>query len=123
MPNLGLLRGREFLMKDAYSFHTTKEDFDAYYEKMAEAYFKVYERCGLEAFRIEADGGIMSGEDKISHEFSVITIAGEDDMVFCKSCGFAQNTEIAKVKEGDDCPKCSKEKLEPKTLCRSGEYF
>ena len=89
----GLLRGREFIMKDAYSFHPTQEDLEEYYEKMAAAYFRVYERCGLKSYRIKSGGGDFT--DAISDEFSVITPAGEDTMVFCSSCSFAQNIEVA----------------------------
>lgn len=103
----GLLRGREFIMKDAYSFHATREDFEQYYENMAQAYFRVYQRCGLESYKIEAQGGEFS--QNISHEFAVVTPAGEDVMVFCKACGFAQNTEVAgDLKKGGACPKCGK---------------
>lgn len=98
----GLLRGREFLMKDAYSFHTNKEDLREYYEEMAKAYFKVYERCGLKSYKIESGGGEFS--ENISHEFSVISPAGEDEMIFCESCGFAQNIEVSGKLE--KCPKC-----------------
>ncbi|MFC1647804.1 proline--tRNA ligase [Patescibacteria group bacterium] len=92
----GLLRGREFGMKDMYSFHTTEEDLDEYYKKVIEAYLNVYTRCGLEAFIIEASGGAFT--DKISHEFSIKTDAGEDTMVYCPKCKFAQNLEIAEGK-------------------------
>ncbi len=89
----GLLRGREFGMKDMYSFHTTDEDLDKYYDRVKEAYLKVYERCGLKAYVVEASGGIFS--DKISHEFSVETVAGEDKIMVCKKCNVAQNLEVA----------------------------
>lgn len=92
----GLLRGREFGMKDMYSFHSSEEDLDEYYKKVIEAYLNVYTRCGLEAFVIEASGGAFT--DKISHEFSVKTDAGEDLMIYCPKCKFAQNLEIAEGK-------------------------
>ena len=92
----GLLRGREFGMKDMYSFHTTEEDLDEYYEKAMEVYLNVYTRCGLEAYVIEASGGAFT--DKYSHEFSIKTDAGEDTMIFCKKCKFSQNLEIAEGK-------------------------
>lgn len=98
----GLLRGREFGMKDMYSFHTSDEDLDKYYEIVKKAYLRVYERCGLKAYVIEASGGPFS--DKYSHEFSVITSAGEDTIVICEKCHTAQNLEIAvgKIPEGDE---------------------
>ncbi len=92
----GLLRGREFGMKDMYSFHVSEEDLDEYYEKAIQAYFNVFERCGLKAYLIEASGGPFS--DKFSHEFSVETPAGEDTIIICESCGGAQNLEIAEGK-------------------------
>lgn len=89
----GLLRGREFGMKDMYSFHTSDEDLDKYYEEVKDAYFRVYKRLGLDAYIIEASGGPFS--DKYSHEFSIITPAGEDTIIICEKCGIAQNLEIA----------------------------
>ncbi len=92
----GLLRGREFGMKDMYSFHTSDKDLDKYYEEVKEAYFNVYNRCSLKAHVIEASGGPFS--DKYSHEFSVETPAGEDTIIVCEKCGTAQNLEIAEGK-------------------------
>lgn len=100
----GVLRGREFLMKDMYSFHTTAEDFEAFYEKAKQAYLKAYTRMGLDAKVTESSGGSFS--KKASHEFQVETPAGEDNLILCRACSFAQNTEIATVKEGDACPNC-----------------
>ncbi len=92
----GVLRGREFGMKDMYSFHTDDADLDQYYEKVKQAYLNVYDRCGVKAYVVEASGGIFS--DKISHEFSVVTPAGEDTILVCKKCNIAQNLEIAEGK-------------------------
>ncbi len=89
----GVLRGREFGMKDLYSFHIDEEDLEKYYETVKEAYLKVFERCGLKAYVIEASGGVFS--DKFSHEFQVATPAGEDTIITCSSCEYAQNLEIA----------------------------
>jgi len=89
----GLLRGREFGMKDMYSFHTTEADLDNYYEDVLKAYSRVYERCGMKAHVIEASGGPFS--DKLSHEFAIETPAGEDTVIFCEKCGIAQNLEVA----------------------------
>ncbi len=117
----GLLRGREFIMKDAYSFHANQEDFEAYYEQMAHAYFRVFERCGLRAYRIQAGGGDFT--DKFSDEFSVIAKCGEDTMIFCEKCGFAQNTEVAgTLTKGSDCPKCSA-KLDETKCIEVGNIF
>jgi prolyl-tRNA synthetase len=92
----GLLRGREFGMKDMYSFHVSEEDLDKYYERVITAYMNVYERCGLTAYVIEASGGPFT--DKFSHEFSVVTPAGEDTIITCEKCKTAQNLEIAEGK-------------------------
>jgi prolyl-tRNA synthetase len=99
----GLLRGREFVMKDMYSFHATEEDFWRYYERVKQAYLKVYEKIGLKVKYVEASGGIFS---KYSHEFQVLNPVGEDTIYYCQSCEFAQNKEIAKVNENNKCPKC-----------------
>jgi len=100
----GILRGREFGMNDLYSFHKTQEDFDEYYKKVQEAYFRIFTRLGLEVKMVEASGGDFT--KKYSHEFHVLTSAGEDDILACDKCSFAQNVEIATLKEGDKCPKC-----------------
>ncbi len=96
----GILRGREFLMKDLYSFHADEEDFNKYYEIMKKAYKKVYERCGLNAIETQASGGAFS---KFSHEYQVITEAGEDEIIYCSGGDFSSNKEISPVKEGKQC--------------------
>ncbi len=96
----GILRGREFLMKDLYSFHTDEEDFNKYYEVMKQAYKKVFLRCGLVAIETEAGGGTFS---KFSHEYQVITDAGEDEIIYCPGGDFSSNIEISPVKEGKQC--------------------
>ncbi|MBI2036423.1 hypothetical protein HYT17_02245, partial [Candidatus Microgenomates bacterium] len=96
----GLLRGREFLMKDLYSFHTDEEDFNKYYELMKKVYKKVFERCGLSAIETEASGGTFS---KFSHEYQVLTPSGEDEIIYCEGGDFSQNVEIAQVAEGKQC--------------------
>ena len=100
----GLLRGREFLMKDMYSFHETQEDFERFYDIAKKAYLEIYRRLGLVAKVTEASGGSFS--EKISYEFMVLTDAGEDDILYCDACEFCVNAEIAKHKEGESCPKC-----------------
>jgi prolyl-tRNA synthetase len=89
----GLLRGREFSMKDLYSFHATEEDLNEYYEKSKVAYDKIFSRCGLDAKLVEADGGTFS---KFSHEFQVFTESGEDDVYGCEKCDIYKNKEIVK---------------------------
>lgn len=99
----GLLRGREFGMKDMYSFHTTVEDLDKYYEEVKAAYLRVYERCGLRAYVVKAGGGAFT--DQFTHEFSVITPAGEDTILVCDACKTAENVEI--VADASKCSTCS----------------
>jgi len=96
----GVLRGREFLMKDFYSFHKTEEDMNDYYEKMKAAYKNVFERLGLAAIETKASGGTFS---EFSHEYQVITEAGEDEIIYCPGGDFSENTEISKVPEGKQC--------------------
>ncbi len=92
----GLLRGREFGMKDMYSFHRDQADLDEYYERVKQAYLNVYERCGLKAYVVEASGGAFSKE--LSHEFSVVTPAGEDTIIVNNQTGEASNVEVAEGK-------------------------
>lgn len=88
----GLLRGREFIMKDLYSFHASEADLESYYARVKDAYLKIFARCGLEALVVEASGGFFS---KYSHEFQVVTPFGEDKIFFCPNCRHYQNREIA----------------------------
>jgi prolyl-tRNA synthetase len=99
----GLLRGREFIMKDMYSFHIDEADFEKYYQEVIKAYFRAFSRCGIETKLVEASGGVFS---EFSHEFQALATSGEDTIFYCNKCDFAQNREIAKVSEGDKCPKC-----------------
>ena len=95
-PRFGLMRSKEFLMKDAYSFDTSLEAADASYMAMFNAYKRVFERCGLKAYPVEADTGDIGG--KFSHEFHVLADAGEDGIAFCDGCGYAANLEKAERK-------------------------
>lgn len=96
----GILRGREFLMKDLYSFHANEEDFNKYYEIVKKAYARIFKRCGLNAIETQASGGTFS---EFSHEYQVITEAGEDEIIYCPGGDFSANVEIATVKEGKEC--------------------
>jgi len=116
----GLLRGREFVMKDLYSFHASAEDLKEYYEKAKAAYTKVFARCGLDAIITEASGGSFT--DAFSHEFQVATENGED-LIFACECGFSQNKEIAKVAEGDTCPDCGKKSIKAVKSIEVGNIF
>jgi len=117
----GLLRGVEFFMKDMYSFHEDQKDFDRFYGVAKAAYMKIFKRLGLTAKVAEASGGGFS--EKISYEFMVLTDAGEDDILYCEKCEFCVNTEIAKQKEGDACPKCEKGKLAKARASEVGNVF
>lgn len=97
----GLLRGREFLMKDLYSFHTSEKDLFEYYEKVREAYTTIFQRCGLTTYYTLADGGDFTISN--THEFQVISDAGEDTIFYCEESMTAQNEEVASWKEGDTC--------------------
>ena len=101
-PRFGLMRSKEFLMKDAYSFDTSLEAADASYMAMFNAYKRIFARCGLKAYPVEADTGDIGG--KFSHEFHVLADAGEDGIAFCDGCGYAANLEKAerKVKVGGE---------------------
>jgi prolyl-tRNA synthetase len=92
-PRFGLMRAREFIMKDAYSFDVSDEASQVTYQRMYDAYARIFERCGLKAFPVEADTGVIGG--KFSHEFMVPAETGEDEVVFCEACGYAANIEKA----------------------------
>ena len=92
-PRFGLMRSKEFLMKDAYSFDADGEGADESYRKMYAAYERVFARCGLKAVPVQADGGDMG--DSTTHEFHVLADAGEDGIAFCDGCGYAANLEKA----------------------------
>lgn len=117
----GIMRGREFTMKDMYSFHETQEDFDLFYARAKEAYLKVYERCGLVAKATEASGGSFT--EKLSYEFMVQSDAGEDDILYCNSCSYCANIEITKEQEGDGCTRCNKGKLARAKASEVGNIF
>lgn len=117
----GVMRGREFTMKDMYSFHETQEDFDRFYAIAKEAYLRVYERCGLVAKATEASGGSFT--KKLSYEFMVLTEAGEDDILFCDSCSYCANVEITPEKEGDSCTRCGKGALARAKASEVGNIF
>jgi len=122
----GILRGREFLMKDLYSAHLTAEDLDKYYWEVADAYLKIFKRFGLDAKVVEAAGGVFT--DSHTHEFQVLCDQGEDTIFYCdcdKSCDckFAENKEITTVKAGDKCPKCGDCKIKEAKAIEVGNIF
>jgi prolyl-tRNA synthetase len=102
------------MMKDLYSFHTSEKDLDAYYEKVAKAYHKIFERCGLKSIYTLAGGGVFT--DKFTHEFQVVSDMGEDTIYVCDKCEYAENKEVTKLKSGDKCPKCGDNISEKKSI-------
>ncbi len=117
----GVLRGREFSMKDMYSFHTDQENVDTYYDVVAEAYEKVYVRCGIgeQTLMTYASGGAFS---KYSHEFQTLSETGEDTIFVCESCKKAVNQEILEeVKQS--CPECGNNSLQEKNAIEVGNIF
>lgn len=94
-PRFGLMRGREFIMKDAYSFDATEESFNESYQKMVDAYFRIFNRAGLDVVKVESDTGAMGG--KAAHEFMFLvnTNAGEETILICQKCGYSANVEKA----------------------------
>ena len=95
-PRFGLMRGREFIMKDAYSFDIDSSAADISYDKMFQAYMRIFERCGLNFRAVEADTGSIGGSS--SHEFMVLADSGEDSIVSCDSCNYAANLEKAEAR-------------------------
>lgn len=116
----GLLRGREFLMKDMYSFHINEEDRDKYYDFMADVYKKIFARIGIgdRTYYTLASGGTFSEH---SHEFQTITEAGEDIIHVCEKCKMAVNNEI--IKEQKKCPQCGNNDLLEKKSIEVGNIF
>jgi prolyl-tRNA synthetase len=104
-PRGGLLRVREFIMKDLYSFDADEAGLDKSYQSMCQAYSNIYARLGLPTMIVEADSGAIGGKD--SHEFMVITETGEDEVIYCSNCGYAANAEkaqFAKKKSNAETP-------------------
>ncbi len=102
-PRFGLMRAKEFIMKDAYSFDATDEAAQQSYRKMYDAYSRIFQRCGLKTLPVEADTGVMGG--KFSHEFMVPAETGENEIAFCDGCGYAANVEKAgSGVQGSDTP-------------------
>jgi len=116
----GILRGREFMMKDLYSFHKDEMDFKKYYEVMKQAYKNIFERAGIgnETHLTFASGGSFS---KYSHEFQTITPTGEDTIYVCNDCGVAINDEI--INEQKECPECGKTNFKTEKAIEVGNIF
>ncbi|PLX20904.1 hypothetical protein C0584_03920 [Candidatus Parcubacteria bacterium] len=117
----GLIRGREFLMKDLYSFHVDEDDLNNFYLNAQKAYFKIFERCGLldMTYLTYASGGSFS---KYSHEFQTVAEAGEDTIYICEDCSIAVNSEIIEDQKGG-CPNCDNKKLKQEKAVEVGNIF
>ncbi len=114
----GLLRTREFLMKDLYSFHANERDLIDFYQEVKKSYFRIFKRCGLKALCVEATSGAIGGE--MSHEFMVLNDSGEDKILICKRCRWGANIE--KTGEMKKCPEC-KGALEKRNAIEVGHIF
>jgi len=97
-PRFGLMRGREFLMKDGYSFHVDEASLEEEYKNMHKAYNRIFSRCGLSFRAVEADSGNIGGDT--THEIMVLAESGEDEVIYCDTCEYAANIEKAESKIG-----------------------
>lgn len=109
-PRFGLLRGREFLMKDGYSFDTDAENLRASYRLMYDAYHRVFERCGLTFRPVQAQSGEIGGD--VNHEFMAVAAVGEDDFVWCRNCDYAANVEAARRRPPEPVRRSEAPKME-----------
>ena len=109
-PRFGVIRSKEFTMKDAYSFHITKECLDKTYNDMSRAYTKIFKRMGLDTVSVKADSGAMGGEG--SEEFMVLSEVGEETIIFCSKCDYRANVEKANVKKDDEVKSYTDKPLE-----------
>ncbi len=96
-PRGGLIRVREFTMKDGYSFHVDADDLDAWYDRVYEAYANIFRRCGLDAVAVRSDPGMMGGSD--AHEFMELSPSGEDTILSCETCGYRANRQVARLRK------------------------
>ena len=104
-PRFGLMRGREFIMKDAYTFSATNEGLDEWYRLFTKAYIDIFKRCGLDTRIVSSDVGQIGGDE--ADEFMVMSEVGEDSITYCPKCSYAANQEHSGLNEGDPCPKCN----------------
>jgi len=119
-PRFGLMRGREFMMKDAYSFHTSEEDLDKEYQKMHDTYCRIFTRMGLDFRVVDADPGLIGGN--FSQEFMLLADSGEEEILACPKCQFAINWKSFS-NEGEPCPKCNGGALIKKRGIEVGHIF
>ena len=103
-PRFGLMRGREFIMKDAYTFSETEEDLERWYKLFTKAYIDIFRRCGLDIKIVSSDVGQIGGDE--ADEFMVMSEVGEDTITYCDKCDYAANQELSLLNESDKCPVC-----------------
>lgn len=119
----GLLRTREFVMKDLYSFHQTQEDLDNYFDKVSQSYQKIFKRCDVDFIRSEASGGTISSKEERTLEFQIKAENGEDKILLCVGCGWAVNLEMVRGKIRAKCPKCKTGSLKKISTIEIGHIF
>lgn len=117
----GILRSREFMMKDLYSAHASEADLMDYYQKVKEAYIRIFRRLGFSCRVTEALGGVFT--DNYTHEFQIPTEGGEDVIFYCNQCDWGQNKEVFKGQVGQPCPKCQKGKIIQSRAIEVGNIF
>jgi len=120
-PRFGLMRGREFIMKDCYSFDRDEAGLKISYDKMHQAYCNIFDRCGLKYRVIQADSGAIGGA--FSQEFMVIAQTGEEELVYCTNCNYAISKEIAKIETDNSCPSCDTGILKTERGIEVGHVF
>jgi prolyl-tRNA synthetase len=121
-PRFGVIRAKEFIMKDSYSFHATDDCLDETFNDMYEAYENIFKRCGIDTQAVEADSGVMGG--KASIEFMAKADSGEDQIVSCPECEYSANLEVVEaIEKNEICPSCAKGKLEIKHGIELGHIF
>ena len=120
-PRFGLMRGREFIMKDCYSFDRDEEGLKISYDKMSKAYHRIFDSCGLKYRVVDADPGAIGGG--FSQEFMVTAQTGEDEIVHCSHCSFAASKELSNIETDNSCPKCSDGVLKVERGIEVGHVF
>ncbi len=120
-PRFALMRGREFIMKDLYTFHTDDADLDLWYDKIKQAYTTIFNRVGLDTKIVSSDTGQIGG--KQADEFMVMSEVGEDTISYCDTCQYGSNQDFSKLQAGDACPKCSEGKIKLAKGIEVGNIF
>ncbi len=120
-PRFGLMRGREFIMKDLYTFHENDADLEKWYQIISEAYTEIFNRCGLETKIVSSDTGQIGG--KQADEFMVMSEVGEDIISYCDHCNYGANKDFSGLKADDACPKCEKGVIQEAKGIEVGNIF